>query len=168
MKKLLLTTSAVVASLAATILAQPATSPLQLKVTKNNHATYTTRRTESWVDGSEGVTDREISETVSYTVDVMNMSGLPLTNVQFRWAVLINRPGKPLHAEMGKKSHDFKAAEKFNFDAGPIELRTHTAKVEGYYVEALADGKVIASDIEPADIKDRITALAPKQVTHRK
>jgi hypothetical protein len=168
MKKLSAVTSMITVLSAATILAQPATSPLQMKVTKNDHPKYTTQRTESWVNDSEGVTDRETSDTISYTVDTMNMSGLPLTNVQFHWAVLINRPGKPLHAEIGRKSRDFKPAEKFSFNAGPIELRTRTAKVEGYYVEALVDGKVIASDIEPADIKDRIAALPPKQVLHRK
>ncbi len=168
MKKLWAIASVMVVSFAATILAQPATSPLQLKVTRNDHANYTTRRTESWVSDSDSVTSRETSETVSYTVDVMNMSGLPRDHVEFHWAVLINHPGRPLHAEMGKLSHDFKPAEKFSFDAGPIELRTHASKVEGYYVEASIDGQVVASDVEPADIKQRITALPAKQVTHRK
>lgn len=168
MKKLRTIASVIAISSAVTILAQPALGPLQLKVSKTEHSDYATKRTESYVADSETVTSTETSKTILYTVDVMNMSSQPLSNVQFRWAVLINRPGKPLHAEMGNKFHDFKPAEKFGFNAGPIEIRTHASKVEGYYVEALTNGQVVASDIEPADIKERIAALPAKQVTHRK
>ena len=80
------------------------------------------------------------NETISHTIDVMSMSGQPLSPVQFRWAVLINHLGKPLRAEAGTNSHDLKPAEKFSFEAGPIEFRARAAKVDGYYVEAVVSG----------------------------
>lgn len=142
--------------------APAAIGPLKLTVTKNEHKDYKTKTTVSDYGDVATTRNQEISATVTYTIEASNMSGQPLGNVQFHWAVLVNRPGRPLRVVKGDRSCDLKPLEKNRFDTGPIELRTSTSKIDGYYVEASVDGKVVASDIQPANTKERVDALSKK------
>lgn len=149
-------------TLAAATAAPAAMGPLKLAVTKSEHKDYKTKKSVS--EGGEVATTRnqEISATVIYTIEASNLTGQPLGNVQFYWAVLVNRPGRPLRVVKGDRSCDLKPLEKYRFEAGPIELRTSSTKIDGYYVEASVDGNVVASDIQPANTKERVDALARK------
>ena len=77
--------------------------------------------------------------------------------------VLIDRPDHSLRMQDGKERRDLKAGEKFSFDTDVIELNAPRAQVDGYCIEAVLDGKVVASAIEPANAKERIESLKAKR-----
>src|SRR5712671_3480855 len=128
-------------------------SLVKLTVSKSENKDYKEKKGEAKHPRVAAVRSKETGETVSYTIDAFNVSGQALANVEIHWGVLINLPGKPLRVESGKQSCDLKPGQKFSFEAGPIEIRSKGGEIEGYSVEALMDGKVVASDIQPADIK---------------
>src|ERR1043166_6970141 len=137
---------AIITSLSVPLLA--ATGSVRLTVTKKEDKDRAPKH-----DESRSTHQKETKETVSYTVEAMNLTGQPLTAVRVRWAVPVSHPGMPLRVERGEKSNDLKPMEKFSFEAGPIEIRARGGKSGGHGMEAWAGNKVVGSDIQPADTK---------------
>ena len=163
MKKQMICVAAVMMSLALIGRTFAAASPVRLTVTKSEDKEYKTKKGEAKHPRVAASRLRETGETVTYAIEAVNVGGQPLTKMEIHWAVLVNHPGDPLRVEKGKQTCDMKPGEKFSFEAGPIEIRTHGGKIDGYCVEALVDGKVVASDIQPANTKQRVEALGDKR-----
>jgi hypothetical protein len=75
----------------------------------------------------------------------------------------------------GERSANLAVGQKLAFDTDAVEIKgegwedhwsghrgQNTTEVLGYAVEVLVDGKVVASDITPADTKKRIEELKGK------
>ena len=162
-------------------------NPVRLKINKNSkkdrkttyQSTYGTLR------------EQDVNETVSYTVDVINMSSGPVKDVEVKWAILVNARGRYSSTsydsgmrvvEGERKVDELGIGQKFSFDTDVIQLsgtqtdgnssyyyggtsRTKTgSEIAGYVVEVYSGGRVIGSEILPIDTKKKIAALkAPKK-----
>ena len=138
-------------------------SPVRLTVTKHEDKDYVTKHREHPRKGTSVSKLHETDATVIYSIEVVNAGAKPLAGLEIRWGVLIDRPDHPLRMQDGKEHHDLKAGEKFSFDTDAIELNAPHTKVDGYCIEAVLDGKVVASAIEPANAKERIESLRTKR-----
>ena len=138
-------------------------SPVRLTVTKHEDKDYVTKHREHPRRDTSVSKLHETDATLIYSIEVVNAGAKPLAGLEIRWGVLIDRPDHPLRMHDGKEHHDLKPGEKFSFDTDVIELNAPHAKVDGYSIEAVLDGKVVASAIEPANAKERIESLKPKR-----
>ena len=155
-------------------------SPVRLRVTKNSHKERKTTQQDRY--GQERV--QAVNETVTYTIEVVNLSSKEIKDVRIHWAVLVNpSSGSSSSGSMrvteGEKTSDLKNGQKYSFDTDKIDLagtqrdsasyygttRTRTgAGIEGYAVEVYADGRVVASEILPIDTKKRIDQIDARKV----
>lgn len=144
-------------------------NPIRLKVNKTEKKDRkTTYRT---TDGFSQ--QQQINSTVFYTIEVANAATVPVTDLQIRWALLIKTRVVPEFKVIeGERTCSIGLGQKYAFDTDIVELsgtqwqdnRTgsrseKSAEVAGYVVEVLKEGRIIASDITPADTKHRIEEL---------
>lgn len=175
MKAAFFVTAMLVFGLSWPALAEPAPGLVRLKVTKK-----TKQDRQTIQQGPRGQhLDQAIDNAITYTIDVTNLGSKPLQDVRITWAVLLdvrNRNGTPPKGGAsqvvdGEKTATIDGTKTFSFDTEPVQFtewqrKTTDARVnsvtkqgsdiEGYAVEVFVDGKLLASDIQPADVKKRI------------
>jgi hypothetical protein len=156
-------------ALGVTLLAPPAQAqikPLRLKTQKNV-------KKET----------RENRETVTYTIDLQNVSTATLSNVVLRWAFLYkNSEYSEIQLQEGNRPGSLGIMQKMICETDPIVLQYSPTRswddsspkrggILCYYVEGLVNGAVVASDYTPADAKKRIgdyrKAHAPPPAPHQ-
>ena len=170
MRKLILTITVLI-GLSVALPANAQVGSVRLKVTKNSRKDRKTTQQDRYGQ----YRTQDINETVTYTIEVINMSSTPIEGMRIQWAVLVNpygRSGGLSSAKLyaGEKTTDLKNGQKFNFDTDKIELastqrdssyygstRTKTgAEIEGYVIEVYVKGAVVASEVLPIDAKKKI------------
>lgn len=137
-------------------------SPLRLKVTKNMKKDM------------EGGSQHLVHETVSYTIEISNASPAPVKDIQVRWAMIVSSGYRYDGAGWtsvsqkileGEHTCSVDRIQKCVFDTDEVEVAAYTKKeyyaryksdITAYYVEALVNGAVVTSDIQPANAKIRI------------
>jgi len=156
--------AALLAASAATVLAQSGVS-IMLRVTRKDAAAVTSnyRTSDGMYRSNSG------SDTVSYAVEAINASTGALSQVTFRWSVLVKDLNSTRQKVIeGKKVLDMARGGKATFETDQIELgsfyrstysssRSRNAEIVGYLVEVVVDGNVVSSDAKPMDIRAKIT-----------
>ncbi len=144
-------------------------NPIRLKVNKtekkDRKTTY--RSTDGYTQ------QQQINSTVFYTIEVANATTAPVTDLQVKWALLIKtRAVQQFKVIEGERTCNIGLGQKYAFDTDIVELSgsqwqnnasgarsENSAEVAGYVVEVLKEGRIITSDITPADTKRRIEQL---------
>lgn len=115
-------------------------------------------------------------ETLCYAVDIINAGG-DVPNAKVSWVVVLRESGSgQLKVVEGTRTAELKRGQKFSFETDIIELgsfsrstyynsKSTNAELVGYLVEAIVDGKVLASDAKPMDIRNKLQEArnAPKR-----
>jgi hypothetical protein len=117
-------------------------------------------------------------ETLSYAVEIINAGG-DVPNAKVSWAVVLRETGSgQLKVVEGTRTAELKRGQKFSFETDIIELgsfsrsnyynsKSSNAELVGYLVEALVDGKVVASDAKPMDIRTKVQEARNAPKRHR-
>ena len=137
-------------------------SPLRLKVTKN------------FKKDMEGGSQHIVHESITYTIEITNASPAPVKDISVRWAMMVSSgyryegAGWTSVAQKileGEHTCSVDRIQKCVFDTDEVEIAAYTKKeyyaryksdITAYYVEALVNGAVVASEIQPANAKIRI------------
>jgi hypothetical protein len=163
---------AIIAGVVATATAQ--TGPVIVRVTKKENTETTQKYTCSL-----GHVHKSGAETAQYSVDIINGGLQPVEQLRVTWAILLRDPnGGAERIVEGKRSTTLTRGQKLSFMTDEIELgqfssggyyssRTKQIEVVGYYVEAVADGKVIGKDQRPFDVKGKIDKVRATPETKR-
>jgi hypothetical protein len=104
------------------------------------------------------VTSRVEPSTVYCDVKIQYMGVKPVKSARVAWKMLVQAPNvtKP-SVEQGEKTVDLQLGKDVEFQTG-----TENGKALGYIVEVSTNDQVLASSVEPADIKAKIEkAKAP-------
>ncbi len=163
----------------ATPSAQAQASLVQIKVDKKQKL----NRTEA--PEGEAKNFVQLKETLSYSIEVKNISSLNLANVVIKWSVLyqpfgsvrlethgggwnsMSTSGGGTHTKKGEATCSLGPGRQYEFDTDPIELgtlvtnspersRDYHGKAVGYLIEVFVDDKLIGSKAVPSDIKRTI------------
>ncbi len=149
---------------------------LMLTVKKKENTQTTSRTTSSDYYGS--YQSRSGVETLSYTVDLINAGG-DVSNTKVSWVVVLRETGSgQLKVVEGTRTAELKRGQKFSFETDIIELgsfsrsnyyssKSSNAELVGYLVEALVDGKVVASDAKPMDIRTKVQEARNAPARHK-
>jgi hypothetical protein len=162
--------------LAGTALAQAPTLMLTVKKKEN---VQTTSRSTSTGYYYGGYSSRSGVETLSYTVELINAGGEAVPNVKISWTIVVREAGGGgLRLIEGVRTTELKRGQKFNFETDVIEMgsfshstygnsRSTNAELVGYLVEAVVDGKAVASAAQPMDIRNKIEEARNAPKRHR-
>lgn len=149
---------------------------VRLKVSKKSKSDYKTtyRSTDGRYRHREGV------KSISYNVEVMNVSGGPPRDLKIKWSILVEgqsytsydsdgqfQRSNPLRVVSGESTTTLEFGKTHSFDTDVIELEgsettsygSHQkwgAKVLGYVVEVFVNDQLVASDIQPSSVKAKI------------
>lgn len=117
-------------------------------------------------------------ETLCYAVEIIN-AGEDVPNAKVSWVVVLRESGSgQLKVVEGTRTAELKRGQKFSFETDIIELgsfsrSTHysskstKAELVGCLVEAMVDGKVVASDAKPMDIRNKVQEARNAPKRHR-
>jgi hypothetical protein len=160
-------------------------SPVRLSVSKNEKKEQKT----TYQDSSGYYRQRQINRTVSYSVEVRNFSSTALAGIVIKWAILYDpshaevRGGggvswnrADLKVLDGERTCSLQVGQRFAFDTDSVDLSSvHTGNsyttranqyggdIRGYCVEvSTADGKLLASEIQPPDTKQQLDQVRAK------
>ena len=120
------------------------------------------------------------TETVMYSIEVINRSAGALDNLKVKWAVLVRTYGTDRLVE-GERGTDLAFGQKLAFETDPIDMSVtkheysdgyrsrYGAEVIGYLVQVFAGGKLIGQEGLPNDAIQRIEGLRakPDQKRHK-
>jgi hypothetical protein len=111
------------------------------------------------------------SDTVQFRIEVVNGSTGAVSNVQIRWAVLVQpKSSSEIKLIEDTKTCDLQRSQTYTLETDVFALtsfsryygtstRTFNAELLGYMVEVIVNGKVSTFEARPLDIKQRIEHL---------
>lgn len=174
----------IVALAGAAVLGIPATFgqgvTLMLTVKKKENTETTSRSNSTYTDYYGGTyQSKSGKDVVSYSVEAINAGAAPVAGVKINWVILCREAsGGQLRLVEGARTTDLARGQKFGFETDIVELssfyrstysssRSVSAELVGYLVEVIVDGKVVASDGKPADIRNKVQEARNAPKRHR-
>ncbi len=164
-------------------------SPVRLSVSKKEN--MDTRN--SYFDAGGTYRRQQVDSTVSYAIEVRNFSSGTLSNLMVKWTVLydastasvagggVSWSSAHLKVLEGDHSCNLGLGQKCGFDTDSLDLSSvrtdynyngvrhqYGGAVIGYCVEVFKDDKVLASEIQPPDTKQRIQKVKDREQSKQK
>jgi hypothetical protein len=151
--------------------AQAQISPVRLSVSKHQKINQNTISQNDRLD--TGVREQEVNEEVYYTIVVANAGAASVPNAKIKWAILV-KPIRSTKLELveGERTCSLSFGQKFAFDTDLVQLsgrkwqsrdgwyrRTVSAQIVGYAVEVYMGDKIVASAVDPSDVRRKIELL---------
>ncbi len=135
-----------------------------VRLTVNRQQVYrpeSSRRDEVWVDWSTGQLTTSETATAGYrrtgvvcSIAVDNNGMKPLTDVRVRWALFVRQDERHVFVREGSKDCSVDVGREFVFKTDVLAGPSWETKEVGYWVEAVIDGKVVATAMDPPDARD--------------
>ena len=148
--------------------------PLLLKVTKNENQDIRAHFQ------ARNYNRRSGADVLTYSIQLINAGQTPIKDVEVKWAILMRaRSSTKQKLTEGSSTASLDKMGKFALDTDPVDIRqiwrssvsTHSSDVMeevGHTVEVIVDGKVVASEIKPMDVKPKIEAARRAEEGARK
>jgi hypothetical protein len=120
--------------------------------------------------------EKRLEQKVFYTVEIANASTSPVKDMTINWTILYKKwvGSSQLAILEGERECSLELGQKYVFETADLtvpmtrrQMDYGAVEIVGYLVEIRTGKKIIASDMQPSGIKERILAVKKEMERNR-